>query len=289
LPSLEFLRIEFADVSFFSQDGGTPDVKVHVSKVALGSALEFLKAFQSFMQFGGKGNGPYLTLTPQDVRAGYQYFKDEMTIGAFIIRNLGFDAHVELSFEDGPLIGAFSFASESKRFNVCYGVYGGGGYFTIRAAPSYIDSLAIAIEGGVYSDFDCGPIASGTAHALIGFVYSKSRKSCEFRGYFDAAASLEVLDLIHASIHFYLGLTYVSTGDSGKTAGVCIVTVDIDLCLWTMHVDVTCYREFSNSGGGKSRLRGLTKPANTPPAVTQVGPGTKGYLEIWNAYEAAFN
>jgi hypothetical protein len=289
-PSLEFLRIEFASVTFKSIDGATPDIHVEVSDVSLGSALEFLKAFQSFMNFGGGDNGPYLKLTPQEVQAGFAYFKDEISIGAFFIRNLGFDAHVELSFENGPLIGAFSFAKESRRFNVTYGVYGGGGYFAIRATPSQIDKLSIAIEGGVYSDFSCGGIASGTAQAVIGFVYQKSRQSCEFRGYFDAAANLDVLGLIHAALGFYLGLSYISNGNgSGKSAGTCTITVDIDMCLWTMHVDVTCYREFSSSGGDQKNKMRLLTAANSPqPAVTEVGPGTDNYLRIWNTYESAY-
>ena len=291
LPSLQFLLIEFDQVTFRSENGGKPDVNVKIKSVTFGSSLAFLSAFQDLMKIGDPSNGPYLIVDGLSVQAGYAYHNDKIVIGAFFIRNLGFDAHIELSLDNDPLIGSFSFASADKRFSVTYGIYGGGGYCTIKATPKGIQDLSIAIEGGAYSDFNCD-IATGTAHAVIGFLYSKQNRVCEFTGYFDAGAQLDVLGLIHASLGFYLALSYESSDSGSKTYGICIVTVDIDFGLWTMHVGVTCYREFQSSGTNQKAAMAPGTHALAlvkSPQPLQMGPGNDEYYALWDEYEAAFN
>lgn len=290
IPSLEFLRIGFEEVTFVSENGGTPKVNVKIAAVTFGSALAFLSAFQDMMNIGDPANGPYLIVTGVSVLAGFGYHKDEIELGAFIVRNLGFDAHIKLSLENDPLHGVFSFASAARRFSVTYGIYGGGGYLELNATPDGIEGLSIAIEGGVYADFDCGGIASGSAHAVIGFLYSKAKDVCEFRGYFDADADVDVLGLIHAHLGFYLALCYSSGPSGSKTSGICIITVDIDFGLWTLHVDVECYREFQSSGNDRRVAPGARALAHlgqsTGPIL--IGPDYEPYYNLWDEYEAAF-
>jgi hypothetical protein len=85
----------------------------------------------------------------------------------------------------------------------------------------------------------------------MGGIYFKieSGKGCTLSGYFRLGGNMSVLGLISASIELNLSLTYQ---DPGKAIGRAVVTVEIDIFLFSMSVEVECERRFAGSASDPS-------------------------------------
>ena len=77
----------------------------------------------------------------------------------------------------------------------------------------------------------------------------ESEKGCTLTGYFRLGSNMSVLGLISVSIEMVLSFTYK---DPGKAVGRAVVTVEIDIFLFSTSVQVECEREFAGSDSDPS-------------------------------------
>src|SRR5438874_3734358 len=62
-------------------------------------------------------------------------------------------------------------------------------------------------------------------------------------GYIRAIGELSVLGLIHASVEFYLGLTFSKDGGKGKVEGEASLRIRVEVFLFSTTVSVTMHKE----------------------------------------------
>jgi hypothetical protein len=99
-------------------------------------------------------------------------------------------------------------------------------------------------------------------------IYFKieSAKGCTLTGYLRLGGNMSVLGLISVSIELNLSFTYK---DPGKAYGRAVITVEIDIFLFSTSVEVECERQFAGS-------------SSDPPFEALMPPGP------WHEYCAAY-
>lgn len=73
--------------------------------------------------------GPYVNLTAQGVRAGFNLSVPDVEVGVFSITNMTLGAYVDLPFTGAELTMGFNFCTRENPFLLTVSGFGGGGYF----------------------------------------------------------------------------------------------------------------------------------------------------------------
>jgi len=87
-----------------------------------------------------------------------------------------------------------------------------------------------------------------------------------------------VLGILSVSLELYLALSYEFS--SGKAVGRATLTVEIDIFMFSMSVDVSCERKFAGSAGDPSFAELMASYSDPDhPAIT---------VDPWRDYCAAY-
>jgi len=80
-----------------------------------------------------------------------------------------------------------------------------------------------------------------------GFVYAMVSGNASLTGYLRIGGEVEALGIVTVSIELCLELHYEFS--SGKCVGKATLTIEVDICMFSVSVEITCERKFAGSSG----------------------------------------
>lgn len=246
LVEARFALLRFTTKYLTTEQPALPVVKPQLTKVEFLGPLKFIKALQE--KLGNFGNFK-LELTPMFAKVGVGFTIPPISIGAFSLRNITIGASLKLPFQGEVLRLGFNISSFAKPFELIVMGFGGRGYMEMALDAGGNRLLEGALEFGGSLSFDVG-VASGGLYLMAGFKFSITNNSTELSGYVRAGGNLNVLNLIHASVEFYLGMKFRSSNGKNELTGFCEITISIDLFFFSMDVSIRMEKQIAGSGDG---------------------------------------
>lgn len=258
--SLVFLNMIAQPVerlSFESHNGAKPAIDLQLGLPQFLGDLRFLAKLQEFLP--ALPGGVKIDRTPAGIRAGMTLAVPSVPIGVVLVQNLAVGVALDLPLTGAPATLSFSFATRERPFRATVMALGGGGFLTIglstAGGPPAIEG---ALEFGAAVALDLG-VASGSVSIMAGIYVAYGRKldaqgregpdTVVITGYIRALGSLSVLGLIHASVEFYLGLTFVKELDGaseGRVQGEATLRIRVEVFLFSTEVSVTMRKEIGS-------------------------------------------
>jgi hypothetical protein len=244
-----FLDLGFDKVEFVAKAGSKPDVDVVLHEVRFVGPLEFVERIRTLIPLDGFSDPPAIAVDPSGVRSSFSLALPDLAVGVFSLQNVSLGAGFAIPFVDGALTVSFNFCARQEPFLLTVSLFGGGGFFALSLDPNGVQVLEAALEFGASVAINLG-VAQGGVHVMGGIYFKiESGKGCTLSGYFRLGGNMSVLGLISASIELNLSLTYQ---EPGKAIGRAVVTVEIDIFLFSMSVEVECERRFAGSASDPS-------------------------------------
>lgn len=257
------LIVNFNSMKFITGSTQKSDVKVDMDKtkpIEFVGALSFVNNLQSLIPSTGfSDDGPYVNLTAQGVRAGFNLSVPDVEVGVFSITNMTLGAYVDLPFTGGELTMGFNFCTRENPFLLTVSGFGGGGYFLMITSLRGIKSVEAAFEFGASASLNLG-VASGGVTIMGGFYFKyeivDELEKINLSGYIRINGRMSVLGLISVSLEFYLALNAVyetvMIGNSEqmkvtKMEGVATLKVKIEILFFSKTVSVSVRREFAGA------------------------------------------
>jgi hypothetical protein len=244
-----FLDLAFDKVEFVAKAGRKLDVDVVLREVRFVGPLSFVERIRTLIPLDGFSDPPAIAVDPSGVRSSFSLALPNLAVGVFSLQNVSLGAGFAIPFVDGALTVSFNFCARQEPFLLTVSLFGGGGFFALSLDPNGVQVLEAALEFGASVAINLG-VAQGGVHVMGGIYFKiESGKGCTLSGYFRLGGNMSVLGLISASIELNLSLTYQ---DPGKAIGRAVVTVEIDIFLFSMSVEVECERRFAGSASDPS-------------------------------------
>ena len=246
LPGEPLVRIPFEHLSFKAGSSGKPEVDVVLREIEFVGLLGFVETLKDLIPFDGFSDPPYLEVAPEGLEAGFTLALPNVAIGVFSLSNISLGADLQVPFLGKSVTVGFHFCTRERPFTLAVAFIGGGGWFMVRLSPDGLDVLELGLEAGATLAIDFG-VASGSVSVMIGVYLRLEGKKGSLAGYFRLRGEVDVLGLISASIELYLKLEYDL--DTGKMVGQAVITVQIDVFVFSGSVEISCERRFAGSNG----------------------------------------
>jgi len=250
-----FIQLQFDSISFVSGTGHKTDVKCDFGNMRFGGPLEFVNTLQKLIPLNGFGDGPYLDVGLDGIKAGFSLEIPDVAMGMFALSNMRLAADLRLPFFGGSLRFRFAFCEKESPFTLAVSMFGGGGFFALEVSPKEIVLIEAAFEFGGSIGFDCG-VASGGVYAMAGIYFRWETEGITLEGYLRMGGHLSVLGLVTLSLEFYMSLTYKKSGASTSVVGRAELTVEIEILFFSMSVTMSVERQFAGSSSGSAYLDG---------------------------------
>ena len=250
---LKSVDVNFDTFTFVSRNGQKPDVDVQLQDdpIQFGGDLAFVEDLRKAIPPGLFGDGPSLDVTANGIRAGFAFDLPPVAVGVFALKDVSLGAALTLPFTDGKPVFDFNVSTREHPFVLAVTIFGGGGFFHLQLDTSGMKELEAAFEFGVTAAIDLG-VAGGSVHMMAGIYFSlkqvepDDKLAARLGGYLRMGGSLRVLALITVSVEFNLSFTYDSATD--KAYGRATLTVEVDVTLFSVSVELTVERAFGGSG-----------------------------------------
>ena len=270
-----FIALKVEKIEFLLAPGKKPDVNVVFAEpdgVVFGGPLSFVNTLRDIIPFDGFSDPPYLDVSPQGIKAGFDLAVPNLTVGVMSLCNISFGAQLRVPFIDDSLDFTFNFCTRENPFRLTVWLFGGGGFFAITVTPEKCLVLEAAFEFGAAVALDFG-VASGSIEVMAGIYFRLETGNSVLTGYFRMRGEVSVLGLISASIELYLELSYEFS--SGKAVGRATLTIEVEIFFLSFSVQISCEKKFKGS--------------NADPSFAEVmGPAALGAPRPWDEYCAAF-
>jgi hypothetical protein len=241
-----FLRLRFEKLEFLAPAGKKPDVNVEFAGVEFIGCLSFVEALRSLIPLDAFSDPPALEISPEGVAATYSLSLPNIAFGVFSLQNLSLGAGFTVPFVGKPLSVRFNFCERPQPFLLTVMAFGGGGYFLIEVDPAGVQKLEAGFEFGASLAMNFG-VASGEVHVMGGFVYAMVSGNASLTGYLRIGGEVEALGIVTVSIELCLELHFEFS--SGKCVGRATLTIEVDICMFSVSVEITCERKFAGSSG----------------------------------------
>ena len=108
---------------------------------------------------------------------------------------------------------------------------------------------------------------------MAGLYFKIESSDVTLAGYFRLRGEVEALGIVSVCIELYLEMRYESP--SGKCVGTATISIEIDVTLFSVTVEISCTKKFAGAGADPTLLELL----DVQPDATSAD---------WNAYCAAF-
>jgi hypothetical protein len=277
LGGATFIEVAFDRIEFTAHAGKKADVDVKIGAVRFVGPLSFVERLREIIPLDGFSDPPALTVDADGIHSNFSLAVPEFAVGVFALQNLKLGAGFSIPFRKGPLTVLFNFCERQEPFLLTVSLFGGGGFFALAVDPNGVQRLEAALEFGATAAIDLG-VAQGGVHVMAGVYFKiETDKGATLSGYFRLGGNMSVLGLISASIELYLSLTYQ---DPGKALGRATLTVEIDIFLFSMSVEVTCERKFAGSASDPTFHDLMQRYPNPEVAGTFIRP----WHDYCNAY-----
>ncbi len=255
----DMLKVNFNQMKFISGSSKKTDIKVDMDKakpIEFKGALSFVNNLQSLIPATGfSDDGPYVNLTYEGVKAGFNMSVPDVEVGAFSLSNMTLGAYVNLPFNGDELTIGFNFCTRENPFLLTVSGFGGGGYFLMVTTLNGLKSVEAAFEFGASVSLNLG-VASGGVTIMGGFYFKyelvETKEEITLTGYVRINGRLSVLGLISVSLEFYLALEAMFETVNGerkvvKMQGVAKLKVKIEILFFSKTVSITVRREFAGA------------------------------------------
>ncbi|MFF4010646.1 hypothetical protein [Streptomyces sp. NPDC001717] len=262
-PGGPLVRAGFDHACFAAGSGGKADIDVVFGKVEFLGALSFIEDVKSLIPLDGFADPPTLDVTAEGLSAGYTLALPNIALGVFTLSNLSLGADLQVPFFGKSVSYGFNFCTRERPFTLAVAFIGGGGWLGLRLSPEGLDVLELGLEAGAVLAVDLG-VASGSVSAMLGIYLRLEGDTGSLTGYFRMRGELDVLGLISASVELYMALTY--NFSTGKMTGEAMVTVEVDVALYTGRVRIRARREFSGHRGDPSFADMMAVTGGASPA-----------------------
>jgi hypothetical protein len=241
------IKIPIERIRFHAVAGAKLDVDVELGAIGFGGPLEFVNELRELIPEDGFSDPPALEVTPQGISSGFSLALPDVAIGMFALQHVSLGARFELPFIGPPPTFAFNFCTRNEPFLLTVSAFGGGGFFLVKVDPEGMQRLEASLEFGASVSLNFG-VASGGVHVMAGIYFAmETGQGANLTGYFRAGGNVSVLGIVSISIELYLGLSYETA--TGKAVGRASLTVEIELCLFSTSVEITCERKIAGSAG----------------------------------------
>lgn len=276
------LKLTFGMVGFRQENGQAPTVEITGLHAEFLGLLDLLQDLQE--KVGLADVGPEISVTADEIVASYSLPVEDVSTGAFVLRNLEFHASVTVPFHGEPVSVAVGFASRANPFNLSVMALGGGGYVDLELDHTGLRRLEISLEFGATVAV-AFKVASGEAHVLGGIRYEMIGSSVRLTGFLRIGGSLEVLGLVSVSVELLLALHYQTTGN--RLVGRATLVIEVDLTLLSESVELD---------SGEWTIAGDDPPSGDPRIPFEnfgkgrlfVAEESDPYLLAWLEHRAAF-
>jgi hypothetical protein len=257
LVFLDMIEQPIERFTFETHNGAKPTIELKLGLPKFLGDLRFLATLQDFLP--ALPGGVKIEQTPVGVSAGMTLAVPTVPLGVVLVQNLAVGVLFNLPFTGAPATLAFSFSTREHPFAVTVMALGGGGFLTIALStaggPPAIEG---SLEFGAAVALDFG-VASGSVSIMAGIYIAFGPRpdakglpgpsTVVITGYIRALGELSVLGLIHASIEFYLGLTFFKELDGkseGKVQGEATLKIRVEVFLFSTTVSVTLRKEIGS-------------------------------------------
>jgi hypothetical protein len=274
-----FIALQMDKIEFLLAPGKKPDVNVVFAPgddgIVFGGPLSFVNTLRDIIPFDGFSDPPYLDVTKDGIKAGFDLAIPNLAVGLFTLANISLGAQIRVPFIDDSLDFTFNFCTRENPFRLTVWLFGGGGFFAITVTPEKCRVLEAAFEFGAAVALDFG-VASGSIEVMAGIYFRLEDDNSQLTGYFRMRGEVDVLGLITASIELYLELTYEFS--SGKAVGRATLTIEVEIFFLSFSVSISVEKKFKGSNQDPSFLEIMG-----PPDALGVRP----WDEYCRAFEAA--
>jgi len=254
LVFLDMIEQPVERLTFETHDGAKPAIELRLGLPKFLGDLRFLARLREYLP--ALPGGVKIDHTPVGIRAGMTLAVPSVPLGIVLVQNLAVGVLLDLPLTGAPATLAFSFGTREHPFRVTVMALGGGGFLTIglntAGGPPTIEG---ALEFGAAVALDFG-VASGSVSIMAGIYLAYGPRpdsqgppgpsTIVVTGYIRAIGEVSVLGLIHASIEFYLGLTFfkdTSGVAEGKVQGEATLKIRVEVFLFSTTVSVTMRKE----------------------------------------------
>lgn len=272
LPSDDpLITMRFGRLGFRVATGGKPEVDVLFTNMTFGGVLSFIEKLRQVIPFDGFADPPYVDVTPEAARAGFDLALPSLAIGVFSLENIRLGADCRVPFLGEAVTVGFFFCTKEAPFRLTVLAIGGGGWVGIRLAPKGLVLLEMGLEAGASLSVDLG-VASGSVSVMIGVYLRLEDDEGKLTAYFRIRGEVEVLGIASASITLELSMTYNTK--TGKLTGRASLVVEIEVAFFSASVEITCERTIATRDGD--------------PALIDIMPPDEGGQDMWKNYYTSF-
>lgn len=287
-PFAPFLEIAFNGIEFEAKNGSAPSVKVQVAESRFVGPLDFVKKLQALLKglSGDSASGPYLTVQPTQLQAGFRFAIPSIATGAFTLTNLTFHTAIRLPFLGEPTRLIFSFSDRAKPCILSYAIFGGTAFIGLEATARGVEQIEGALEFGAVTQLNL-TVAHGAVRIVGGFYFRQRSDSMLLCGYVRAVGELNILGLISMTVQFFLGLSYEHRSDATYLVGECTVTVEIGFTFFSVSARLSLRKEFAGDKheSNQSSTSQASLVASIMPNISEIGDFLVGQdiSENWRA------
>ena len=246
LPVEGFLKLHFNKLEFTAATGAKADVNCEFDGLEFVGVLSFVEALRDLIPLDGFSDPPALDVSEKGIAASYSMALPDIGFGVFSLQNLSMGAGVTVPFLGDPLSVRFTFGERQSPFLLTVSAIGGGGFFGVTVDPDGVQTLEASFEFGASLSVNFG-VASGSIYVMGGIYFKMQNDKATLTGFVRMGGEVDVLGLVSVSIELNLGLTFEFS--SGKCAGRATLTMEIEVALVSIPVEISCERKFAGSNG----------------------------------------
>jgi hypothetical protein len=272
---LHILTLRFDRIAFRGGSDRKPEVDVLFKGVEFEGILQFIRTLSEVIPFDGLSDPPYVEVDASGARAGFDLGLPNLSVGVFSLENIGLGLEARTPFLGEAVTVGFNFCTRERPFALTVMMFGGGGFFGLRASPKGLVLFEGSLEFGARVSLDFG-VASGSIEAMGGIYYRQEDDTTTLTGYFRLRGEVELLAIASVALTAELSLTYRDKG-GGKDEmyGQAKVTLEVEVLFVEYSASFTIERRFGGSAGD-------------PTLAETIDIASNGDSKAWSDYCLAF-
>jgi hypothetical protein len=254
IAPVSLIALHFKQIKFSANTGLKTDISVDLTNIEFVGPLSFVETIKKIIPLDGFSDPPAIDVSEKGIQASFSLPIPSVAVGVLSIQNISLGCGFSVPFIGDPLSVYFNFCTKESPFLLTVMMFGGGGFFTITLDPAGIQSFEAAFEFGASLSVDFG-VASGGVEVMAGLYFKMTlidgKENALLKGYLRIRGWVDVLGgIISASIELNMEISYESA--SGKCIGRASLIIEINVFIFSGHVEISCEKKFAGSNSDPS-------------------------------------